>query len=150
MRTQTGIFPFLQHSGRSSGFSTTSNDDISGELIILLRPYVSNRKVFYCPVVDVYNKYLTYEYQSEKQNPRYTYIGYYYYCCDDWSHVRVSQSGSTRRILMSCIGGGVTNGKGWCGHGYNVGIYTFTDGHCKYIHHYNYPDRDLNPTFPLD
>lgn len=147
--TNNGRFPWVSQAGTLRYFPSypvgTTNTTISGELIWLLKPYVKSKRVFYCPAVDAYSKTYSYERQS-KASPPCMYIGYYYYGGQGWGGPDpVKQAGSPRRILISCIGGGVVGGSGGAagegisGHGKALGIYTFTDGHCKYIRHFNYP-----------
>lgn len=132
-----------------------ANTDISGELIYLLRPYVSNKRVFYCTVADVYSKRYTYDYETTAHpadNPPalpFQYIGYYYYAGQGWAgrqppdpQLPIPQAGSSKRILMSCIGGGVGSNpmnEGTSGHEKGRGIFTFADGHTKLVHHFYYP-----------
>lgn len=143
-----GTFPWLSTEGTrryfpSYPFSTT-NTTISGELLKVMKPYVKSERAFYCPAVAAYSKGCSYDVQS-KLNPPYMFIGFYYYVGEGWSGPEpIKQIGSPRRILVSCIGGGVaTNsggpGEGITGHGKAQGIYTFADGHAKFIHHFDYP-----------
>jgi prepilin-type N-terminal cleavage/methylation domain-containing protein len=144
--TPGGTFPYTTRTGTLALYPAypvnTTNTDISGELIVLLRPYISNKRVFYCPVVDVYSKMLTYEYQSTVQNPPFQFIGYYYYAAEGWAGTLITQRGSAKRIILSCIGGGVGNiptNEGKSGHERGRGIFTFADGHSKLVHHFYYP-----------
>lgn len=145
--SNNGRFPWVSRAGTLRYFPTYpsgTNTTISGELIYLLMPYVKNRQVFYCPAVEAYSKAYSYDRQSQA-NPKFMYIGFYYYGGQGWAGPEpTKQAGSPRRILISCIGGGVaTNaggtGEGISGHGKAQGIYTFTDGHAKFIRHFNYP-----------
>lgn len=142
-----GNFPWPSKAGTLRYFPkypSGTNTTISGELIYLLRPYVKNTRVFYCSAVDAYQESLTYEAQS-KYSPPFIYTGFYYYATEDWAGSKpVKQAGSPKRILFSCIGGGVgTNaggpGEGESGHGKAQGIFTFADGHVRFIRHFNYP-----------
>jgi prepilin-type N-terminal cleavage/methylation domain-containing protein len=139
-----GRFPWPSTAGTYRYFPAypfgTTCTTISGELIYLLKPYVRDKRMFYCPAVDVYYKGYGYDAQS-KASPPFMYIGFYYYADEDWGGPEpIKQAGSPKRILISCIGGGVGgNGEGRSGHGKAQGIYTFADGHAKYIRHFNYP-----------
>lgn len=141
-----GLFPFVTRAGTLRHFPSYDvanvNTTISGELVIMLRPYISNKRVYYCPVVEVYGKAYTYDYQS-KLSPPFKYIGLYYYAGEGWGGPKpTKQAGSSKRILVSCIGGGVgigPGGEGMSGHGTARGIFTFADGHAKYVYHYKYP-----------
>jgi prepilin-type N-terminal cleavage/methylation domain-containing protein len=148
-QTPGGTYPYTTRAGTLALFPSypvsSTNTDISGELIVLLRPYVSNKKVFYCTVADAYYSRpptYTYDYQSTVQIPHFQYIGYYYYAAQGWAGAIIPQAGSSKRILMSCIGGGVgsppTN-EGRSGHEKGRGIFTFADGHSKLVHHFYYP-----------
>jgi prepilin-type N-terminal cleavage/methylation domain-containing protein len=143
-----GTFPWVSRAGTLRLFPaypvSSTNTTISGELMVNLMPYVRNKRMFYCARVDVYDKTLAYNYQSQL-NPPFMCIGYYYYAGEGWGGpYPIKQSGSSKRILMSCIGGGVASnsggpGEGVSGHGKAQGIYTFADGHAKSVHHFNYP-----------
>ncbi len=142
-----GTYPWISRAGTRRYFPTypdNVNTTISGELMYLLKPYVKNRLVFYCSAVDAYGRQYTCVGQSEA-NPPFMYIGFYYYVGDGWSGPKpISQNGNPRRILLSCIGGGVSTssggaGEGRSGHGKAQGIYTFADGHAAFVHHFNYP-----------
>lgn len=142
-----GKFPWVSRAATLRYFPTYpsgTNTTISGELIILLKPYVRNKQVFYCTAVDVYGPKWTYNAQSIA-NPPFMFIGYYYYAGAEWGGPKpITQNGSSKRILLSCIGGGVTTnaggqGEGRSGHGKAQGIYTFADGHAEFVHHFNYP-----------
>lgn len=147
--TNGGYYPWLSLNGTRRYFPTYPAQEgttVSGELIVMLKQYVKDNRMFYCPVVDKYDKIFNthFSYLSQnKADPAFMFIGYYYYACDYWSGPdRITQAGSPKRILASCIGGDVTgsvDGEGWSGHGRGLGIYTFADGHAKLIHHYNYP-----------
>ncbi len=147
--SNNGWYPYPSRAGTQALFPsyafTSTNTDTSGELMHLLRPYITNKLVYYCPAVDFFDKTYGYNYQATISNPRFMSIGYYYYASEGWAGARVSQTGSTRRILLSCYGSGVTYNHGQTGHGKNVGIFTFVDGHSKLIHHYVYPYRNLMP-----
>jgi len=153
--TPGGTYPYTTRNGTLALFPSypvnSTNTDISGELIVLLRPYISNKRVFYCTVVDVYGKAYTYDYQSTVQNPPFQYIGYYYYAAEGWAATIITQKGSSKRILMSCIGGGVgdnpTN-EGRSGHERGRGIFTFADGHSKLVHHFYYPYKGSECRLP--
>lgn len=126
-------------------YPSTTNSDISGELIYRLWPYTKNRRIYYCTEADVYYPrppVYSYDYQSTVQTPRFQYIGYYYYASIGWAGTIIPQHGSGRRVILSCIGGGVgsvlTN-EGKCGHERGRGIFTFADGHSKLINHFYYP-----------
>lgn len=146
--SNNGRFPWPSMIGTLRYFPTYpsgTNTTISGELIFLLMPYVRDKHVFYCPAVDEYNKAYSYQTQSQA-SPPFMFIGFYYYGTADWGNPNepIKQAGSPRRILVSCIGGGVTTnaggtGEGISGHGKAQGIYTFADCHCKFIRHFNYP-----------
>jgi prepilin-type N-terminal cleavage/methylation domain-containing protein len=150
--TPGGTFPWTTRNGTLALFpsypTSTTNTDISGELIYLLRPYVSNKRVFYCTVADAYSKRYTYDYEATahpSDSPPalpFQYIGYYYYAAQGWAGTIIAQNGGSKRILMSCIGGGVgsppTN-EGRSGHEKGRGIFTFADGHSKLVHHFYYP-----------
>lgn len=142
-----GTLPQVSRAGTLHYFPKYRSDyntTVSGELIYLMKPYVKNKEMFYCTAVDAYAKYLTYREQS-KQNPPFMYIGYYYYCGTEWAGpTPVRQGGSSKRVLLSCVGGGVTTNaageeEGISGHGPAQGIFTFADGHAKLMHHFNYP-----------
>lgn len=138
-----GCFPWTSQSGTqryfpSYPFSTTTTT-ISGELIYMLKQYVRDTRMFYCPAVDAYSKTYSYDVQSQA-NPKFMYIGYYYYAGQAWGGPKpIKQADNPRRILMSCIGGGVVSNDGKSGHGNAQAVYTFADGHVKYIFHFNYP-----------
>lgn len=142
-----GKFPRTTRAGtlrQFPAYPSATNTTISGELITMLKSYAKNRRIFYCSHVDAYvpplGKMYSYEVQSEA-NPPFMYIGYYYYAGEGWAGPDpVTLNGNSKRIIISCIGGGVGgNGEGRTGHGYAQGIYTFADGHSKFIHHFNYP-----------
>lgn len=153
--TNGGYYPWLSLNGTRRYFPAYPADEgttDSGELIMILKQYVKDNRMFYCPVVDNYyeRKYNSYDAQRKgtdisgnPNNTPFMFIGYYYYACDYWSGPdRITQAGSPKRILASCIGKGVTgsvDGEGSSGHGQRLGIFTFADGHAKLIHHYNYP-----------
>lgn len=150
-----GFFPYTTKTGTKAlfpSYPTTGTDaintDISGELIHMMGSYVRNKKVFYCTVVEWYSKRYTYNYQSTEHptdNPpskAFQYVGYYYYAGEGWAGTKITLTGSPKRILMSCIGGGVGNSatnEGVSGHEKGRGIFTFADGHCKLVHHFYYP-----------
>ena len=140
-----GFFPWTSRAATRAlfpAYPSGANTTISGELIVLLWPYCKERKVHYCSAVEYYGKQYTYAGQA-RANPPFMYAGYYYYGGEGWGGPKpITQSGDPRRILISCIGGGVgsaADGEGQSGHGKALGIYTFADGHSKLIHHYNYP-----------
>lgn len=115
----------------------------SGELIVLLNPYVRNKRMFYCSAVEAYYKPCSYAVQS-KANPAFMHIGFYYYADQYWGGPKpIRQEGRSKRILLSCIGGGVGSGgggnEGTSGHGKAQGIFTFADGHSQFVQHFNYP-----------
>jgi prepilin-type N-terminal cleavage/methylation domain-containing protein len=162
--TPGGTFPWTTRAATYAMFpdwthvtapAKVANTDISGELMVLLAPYVRSKRVFYCSVADVYSKRYTYDYETTAHpadNPPalpFQYIGYYYYASQGWAgrpppdpQLPIPQMGSSRRILLSCIGGGVgsppTN-EGESGHERGRGIFTFADGHSKLVHHFYYP-----------
>lgn len=153
-----GTYPWVSRRGTLHYFPkypevSQCTTTISGELIYLLKPYVKNKQIFYCPAVDAlakyakfseYAKHLSYADQS-KLDPPFMQIGYYYFCNDEWGGPKpITQTGSPRRILISCVGGDVSHNvggqeEGISGHGLAQGIYTFADGHAKFIRHFNYP-----------
>lgn len=143
----SGAFPWLSRAGTLRlfpSYPSGTNTTISGELAVLLGPYTKSKRVFYCSAVDVYGPKYTYAAQSQA-NPPHMFIGFYYFVGEGWSGPqRVTQNGSSKRILLSCIGGGVAtnaggHGEGISGHGPAQGIYTFADGHSRYVKHFNYP-----------
>jgi prepilin-type N-terminal cleavage/methylation domain-containing protein/prepilin-type processing-associated H-X9-DG protein len=154
-----GTFPWTSRARTKYYFPAYPDDfntTISGELIILLKPYVKSVQVHYCAAVDTYSKecvkglsagspnYMEYTYAWQKKlKPPFMYTGFYYYGGQGWAGSKpTKQNGNPGRILISCIGGGVgldANQEGSSGHGKARGIYTFADGHAKYIKHYNYP-----------
>lgn len=142
-----GCFPWVSRAATLKlfpAYPSGTNTTISGELMVSLKPYARDKRMFYCPAVEVYGKAYTYDSQS-KASPPFMYIGFYYYAGEGWGGpYPIKQSGSPRRILVSCIGGGVGSnaggpGEGRSGHGPAQGIYTFADGHAKFLHHFNYP-----------
>lgn len=143
-----GSYPWVSQAGTLRYFPSYPvskvNTTISGELIMLLKLYVKDKRMFYCPAVDAYDKFYTYDKQRQA-TPAFMYIGFYYYAGESWGGPDpIKQNGSPKRILVSCIGGGVTTSsggpdEGTSGHGKAQGIYTFADGHAKFIHHFNYP-----------
>jgi len=150
--TPGGTFPYTTGNGTLMLYpsypTSTTNTDISGELIWMLRSYVSNKRVFYCTVAEAYSKRYTYEYEV-KAHPTdsppalpFQYLGYYYYAGEGWAGTLIPQRGSSKRILMSCIGGGVGGNpvnEGTSGHERGRGIFTFADGHSQLVHHFYYP-----------
>lgn len=152
-----GVYPHPSIAGTLKYFPTypvgTTGTTISGELIIALKPYAKNNRIFYCPAVDAYSRkvsagtdswsnIITYETQS-KSDPPFMYIGYYYYADESWGGPKpIAQNGSPKRILASCVGGGIgatrADDEGYSGHGAEA-VYTFADGHAKLVHHYRYP-----------
>ena len=150
--TPGGTFPYTTRVGTVLLFPSypvsTTNTDISGQLIHVLRSYISNKRVFYCTVAEAYSKRYTFEYEvnahpadSPPALP-FQYIGYYYYAGEGWAGTLIPQQGSPKRVLMSCIGGGVGGNpvnEGTSGHERGRGIFTFADGHSQLVHHFYYP-----------
>lgn len=139
-----GTFPYVSPTTTRQIFPTYPTSayqitTISGELIVRLGPYVKNKRMFYCTAADAYGKGV-YTYKKQiKANPPFMFIGYYNYCSTEWAGTDpVKQSGNSKRILLSCLGGG-NNDLGWSGHGKAQCVYTFADGHVKYIKHFMYP-----------
>lgn len=138
----SGYLPYLSLAESKALFPKYAvNSTISGQLIIKLKPYIKSVAIFYCPVNDAYDpayKQYSYAYQS-KLNPPFMYMGYYYYVGKEWSVFQVLQAGNPNRILLNCIGGGVTTNSARSGHGRNTAIYLFSDGHAQLIRHFEYP-----------
>jgi len=142
-----GYYPWITRKATTAlfpSYPSSLNTTISGQLMVLLKPYDSNKRSFYCSSVEAYSKGLGY-YSQSIAKPPFMYIGFYYYCGDGWSGPdRITQAGNPKRVLVSCIGGGVTTNSGGedegvSGHGKAQGVYTFADGHAKFIRHFNYP-----------